>query len=363
MIQRDILVQDPTLRDGNHAAKHQISAEQIAAYCKAADAANVYMVEVGHGNGFGASSLQLGESLVSDEVMLTTARENLKNSLLGIHVIPGFATIKKDLSLAVSLGVDLIRVASHCTEADLTQRHIEYSRKAGKITYGILMMSHLISPEGLAEEAKKMESYGAESVIIMDSSGNYLPADVTERIKRLRDQLNIPIGFHAHNNLGMAIANSVAAIEAGASIVDGTIRGFGAGAGNAQLEVLVAVLERMGYKTGIDLYKILDAADLAEKSIIEKVPTISSVSVVSGLSGVFSGFIKPVERIAIQYKLDPKDIFFELGRRKIIAGQEDYIIEVAEELSKEPSKSNQTKQKPSSVINLNSRASAHGQHR
>lgn len=334
MTNPQILISDPTLRDGNHAVRHQLTAAQIAMYCDAADAARIPIVEVGHGNGLGASSLQLGEAAVSDEEMLSTARAHLKNSRLGIHVIPGFATIKKDLRKAIDLGVDVIRIASHCTEADLTQRHIEFSRTAGKTTYGVLMMSHMVSPAGLAEESKKMESYGAEGVIIMDSSGYYLPSDVSERMKHLRDALNIPIGFHAHNNLGMAIANSVTAVREGASIIDGTARGFGAGAGNAQLEVLIAVFERLGFETGVDLYKVLDAGDVAEKSIVEVVPTISSVSIVSGLAGVFSGFAKPVQRIGKEFGVDPRDIFFELGRRGIIAGQEDFILEVADELSK-----------------------------
>jgi len=333
-MKKEILISDPSLRDGNHAIRHQLTAEQIASYCRAADAAGIPIVEVGHGNGIGASSLQLGESKTPDEVVLTTARENLKRSRLGIHMIPGFATIEKDLKRALDLGVDVVRVAAHCTEADLTQRHIEYTRKRQKTVYGVLMMSHMVSKETLLEEAQKMQSYGAEGFIFMDSSGHYLPSDVTERVKTLVGGLSIPVGFHAHNNLGMAIANSVAAVEAGADMLDGCARGFGAGAGNAQLEVLVAVLERMGFKTGIDFYKMLDAADLAEKELMSEVPTISSVSIVSGLAGVFSGFMKPVDRIAKQFNLDPRDIFFELGKRKIIAGQEDFILEVASDLAK-----------------------------
>lgn len=331
---KSVLISDPTLRDGNHAIAHQLSVEQIAAYCKAADKARIPIVEVGHGNGIGASSLQLGESKASDVDALTTARENLKSSKLGVHCIPGFATIKKDLARALDIGVDVVRVASHCTEADLCDRHITYVREKGKTAYGVLMMSHMVSPQILSEQAKKMESYGAEGIIIMDSAGNYLPADVTERIKVLTSELGIPVGFHAHNNLGMAIANSIAALEAGATMLDGCARGFGAGAGNAQLEVLVAVLERMGYHTGIDFYAMLDAADLAEKHVVNMVPIISSTSVVSGLAGVFSGFLKPVQRIATEFNLDPRDIFFELGKRKIIGGQEDLIIEVANDLSK-----------------------------
>ena len=329
---KHILISDPTLRDGNHAIGHQLSAEQIQAYCIAAEAARIPVVEVGHGNGIGASSLQLGESRCPDHIALKTARDALKNTKLGIHCIPGFATIEKDLKPAIDLGVDVVRVASHCTEADLTDRHIRFASNAGKIVYGVLMMSHMVSKEELAEQAKKMESYGAEAIVFMDSSGHYLPTDVSSRVSTLIKTLTIPVGFHAHNNLGMAIANSIAAVEAGATILDGCARGFGAGAGNAQIEVLVAVLERMGYHTGIDFYKLLDASDLAEKSLIKDLPTIKSTSIVSGLSGVFSGFMKPVERVSKEYGVDPRDLFFELGRRKIIAGQEDLIIEVAADL-------------------------------
>lgn len=328
-----ILISDPTLRDGNHAARHQLSAEQIALYCQAADRAGVHIVEVGHGNGLGASSLQLGESKCSDEETLKVARRNLRHSKLGIHVIPGFATIERDLKPALEYGVDVVRVAAHCTEADICQRHIDYARNAGKTVYGVLMMSHMASASVLLEEAKKMESYGADGLVFMDSAGHYLPNDVTNRVKILLEGLSIPVGFHAHNNLGMAIANSVAAVEAGATILDGCARGFGAGAGNAQLEVLVAVLDRLGYKTGIDLYKMLDAADIAESGVVNELPTIKSVSIVSGLAGVFSGFMKPVARVAKEFKIDPRDLFFELGRRKVIAGQEDIILEVAQDLA------------------------------
>ena len=331
---RPVIVSDPTLRDGNHAVKHQLSHQQIAAYAKSANAAGVPIVEVGHGNGLGASSLQVGLSKETDQVMLETAREQLTTSKLGIHVIPGFATVNKDLREALTIGVDVVRVASHCKEADTTQRHIDFVRDQGREVYGVLMMSHMIGVDALVDEAAKMESYGAEAVIIMDSAGYYLPNDVTERISALTSSLNVMVGFHGHNNLGMGIANSIAAAEEGAGILDGTARAFGAGAGNAQLEVLVAVLERMGYETGIDLYKILDCADIAETQLMEVIPTIKSVSVVSGLAGVFSGFMKPVSRVAEEYDLDPRDIFFELGRRKVVAGQEDMIIEVAIDLSK-----------------------------
>jgi 4-hydroxy 2-oxovalerate aldolase len=330
---KKILISDPTLRDGNHAVRHQLSRQSFIAYCQAAEAAGVPIVEVGHGNGLGASSMLIGECNLSDDEILSVSRENLVKTRLAIHLIPGFCTIKNDLAKAVDLGVDIFRVGAHCTEADVTGRHIEYARTAGKEAYGVLMMSHMATPAVLLEEAKKMESYGAEAIMIMDSAGAYFPDDVTERISTLVNGLNIPVGFHGHNNLGMAVINSVAAVNAGASILDGSIRGFGAGAGNTQLEVLVAVLERLGFETGIDLYKILDAADLAEKEFNPIAPFSSPISIISGLAGVFSGFSKQVTRTAQDYKVDPRDIFFALGKRNAVAGQESLIIEVAQEIA------------------------------
>jgi 4-hydroxy 2-oxovalerate aldolase len=329
-----VVISDPTLRDGNHAVRHQLNRDQIIAYARAAETALIPVVEVGHGNGIGASSLQVGEALLDDRAMLEAARSVLSNSKLGVHVIPGFATIQRDVKPAIEIGVDVFRIASHCTEADVTQRHIAYVRDQGREVYGVLMMSHMASKEILLEEAQKMVSYGAEGVILMDSAGAFLPTDVAEKVGELARNLSVPVGFHAHNNLGMATANSVSAVQAGARIIDGTARGFGAGAGNAQLEVVVAVFERLGIQTGIDLYKVLDCGDLAEKFLVEVVPTVSSVSIVSGLAGVFSGFVKHVQRVSEDYTVDPRDVFFELGRRKVVAGQEDLIIEVAIDLSR-----------------------------
>lgn len=329
-----ILISDPTLRDGSHAIGHKLNAHQIAVYAAAAEAAGIPIVEVGHGNGLAASSVQVGESLILDIEMLKAARENLVNSKLGVFILPGFGTIKKDLKSAIEIGVDVVRVAVHCTEADITERYISYAREKGKDAYGALMMTHMASKEVLVQEALKIESYGAQGVILMDSAGAYLPEDVSGKITALVSALTVSVGFHAHNNLGLAIANSITAAESGATILDGTARGFGAGAGNAQLEILIPVLERLGYSTGIKLYQVLDASDIAEKELMKEVPFSRSVSIVSGLAGVFSGFSKHVERIAKEYSVDPRDIFFELGKRKVVAGQEDLILDVAIELSK-----------------------------
>lgn len=330
-----ILVSDPTLRDGNHAVAHQLTEQQIAAYCRAADAAGIPIVEVGHGNGLAASSLQLGLARVSDAEMVRIARENLQSSRLGVFVIAGFGTIKRDLGPAIDRGAEAVRVGSHCTEADTTVRHLAYARERGCNAYGNLMMCHMADPSTLLAESRKMRDAGAEGVVLMDSAGALLPDEVRRRIETMAGGLDIPVGFHAHNNLGLAVANSLAAIEAGATIVDGTARGFGAGAGNTQLEVLVAVLHKMGYETGIDLYKVLDLSDLAEAQILETVPMVRPTSIVSGMAGVVSTFSQPAARISRQFGVDARDLFFELGRRKVVAGQEDLIIEVAKHLAEQ----------------------------
>jgi 4-hydroxy 2-oxovalerate aldolase len=325
----EILISDPTLRDGNHAVQHQIDEKQIAAYCRAADAAGIPIVEVGHGNGLGASSLQLGQSLVPDQRMVEIARECLSRSRLGVFMIAGFGTINKDLRPAIQMGADVVRVGCHCTEADTTKTHIAFAREQGKEAYGCLMMSHMADGKTIAVECRKMESYGAQGVVLMDSAGANLPDEVLEKFKILSNEVGIPVGYHAHNNLGMAIANSLAALRGGGRILDGTARGFGAGAGNAQLEVLVGVLEKLGYVTHIDLYKVLDLSDIAEKQVMKQVPFIRPTSIVSGMAGVVSTMSKPVDRISQQYGVDPRDLFFELGKKKVVAGQEDIIIEVA----------------------------------
>jgi len=332
-----ITVCDASLRDGSHAYCHQINLEQVRAYAQAAEAAGYNFLEVGHGNGLGASSLQVGESLVPEGEMLREAKKWLQNTKLSVHVIPGFATIKRELVNAVECGVDLFRVGCHCTEADVSQRHIGYVRSVGREVWGVLMMSHMASADVLLEESKKMRSYGAQGIVLMDSAGAYFPGDVTAKIGLLASKLDVPVGFHAHDNLGLSIANSLAALEAGARIIDGTSKGFGAGAGNAPLELLAAVLQRQGYSTSLNLYKALDAADVAARLFAGSLPNSTGITIISGLSGVFSGFAKPVQRAAKQMGVDPRDVFIELGKRKVVGGQEDLIIEVANELARRKS--------------------------
>ena len=334
-----VFIQDSTLRDGNHAVQHQLSSADVANYCKLAEKANIPAVEVGHGNGLGASSFQVGFSKTSDAEMLKIARKCLKKTKLAVHCMPGFATIDRDLSQAIDLGADIIRIGTHCTEADIAEKHIGFARKKGLDVTGSLMMSHMVSEKKLAEEAKKLEDFGANGVSLYDSAGSYLPNDVENKISFLVSQVNLSIGFHAHNNLGMGIANSLTALQSGALILDASIRGFGAGAGNAQLEVLVAVLEKLKINSGISLYGILDCAEFAEETFVKKLPVISPDSVMSGLNGVFSGFNKHVRRLALQFEVNPRDIIVELGKRKVIGGQEDIIVQVAHELKEKSKKS------------------------
>lgn len=329
-----IMLFDSTLRDGNHAVRHQISQNAIEDYCLAMDGSGVHTIIVGHGNGLGASSLQVGLALLDERTMLQTARRNLEQTRLGAYMIPGFGTIKDNLEPAIADGVELFKIGCHCTEADTTKQHIEYLRKLKKEVYGVLMMSHMASPDRLLEECRKMQSYGALGVILMDSAGAFTPEMVAKVISTLYKGLDIHVGFHPHNNMGIAVSNAYTAIMEGADIIDGTLRGFGAGAGNCQLEDLVALLEKSGIKTGIDFYRMLDASDQIMPEIMKNDIGQDSISIVSGQSGVFSAFKIHVLKAAEEFHVDPRDILKELGRRKAVGGQEDMIVEIAEKLSR-----------------------------
>ena len=338
----DVLIIDSTLRDGSHAIRHQFDAKTIRKYAKGAELARIPILIVGHGNGLGASSLQLGLSLLSDKKMLKIANSQLTKTKLGAFLIPGFGTIKNDLEPAIRYGIEVLMVAAHCTEANITRQHIEYAVEKDLQAYGVLMMSHMLQAKDLLNQAKLMQSYGASGIILMDSAGAYLPKDVNQKVRTLVNGLNIDVGFHAHNNLGMTIANSVAAVQAGAKIIDATSRGLGAGAGNCQLEVIVAVLLRMGYKLDLDLYQLINNSEKIVAGIMLVPQEISAVSLTSGLAGVFSGFAPHAKEASKRFGVDVKDILIELGRRKIIAGQEDLIVDVAMNLKQKKKSEDQT---------------------
>jgi 4-hydroxy 2-oxovalerate aldolase len=329
---RRVVIHDPTLRDGQHAVGHQLGVRQLAAYARAADAAGVAVVEVGHGNGLGASSLQIGRAAVTDTVMLATVRQALRRSMMGVFMAPGWGT-GDDIRRAVDHGADVVRIAAHCTEVAVTERHLGLARDLGTQAQAVLLMSHMTSVRQLALQCGRAAAFGAQAVGIMDSAGHFLPVDVFERIGAIAAAVDVPVIFHGHNNLSMAVANSVAAVEAGAEVIDACARGFGAGAGNTQLEVLVAVLERMGHHTGVDVRAALAAGDVAEEHLMDRPPAIDSVAVFSGLAGVFSGFKRPVLAAAKAAGVDPLEVFAELGRRQAVAGQEDLIGVVAGELA------------------------------
>ena len=326
-----ITITDSSLRDGNHSVKHMITLDSIKRYCEFAERAGIHVIEVGHGNGLAASSLLIGKALHTDREMLETAREHLSKTKLGIHIIPGLAT-RTDIQSAIDMGVDVFRVATHCTEATLSKSHIDYLKSKNKTVYGVLMMSALIDTDELVSQAKIMEEYGAEAVIIMDSTGTYLPNEVTDRITALNNGLSIPVGFHAHNNLGCAISNSLVAAQSGATFIDACIRGFGAGAGNAALEILIPVFEKSGYELNIEFETVIREADKVMEYLVPVAPIPQPINILTGLKRLFSGFEKPIINAAKLNGIEYSSLIFELGNRKLVAGQEDLILEVAKKM-------------------------------
>lgn len=322
---------DVTLRDGNHALRHTLSSQFVKNYCEQADKSGVWAVEVGHGNGLGASSYLVGKSAESDEALLTAARNSLKNTKLAVHSIPGFATIKRDLVPALDLGVDVFRVATHVSEADVSKKHIEFLANKDVIVHGVLMMSHMIDISGLLYQAKLMKSYGASAVILMDSAGYFTPIDVSERVSAIKNEFEIEVGFHAHNNLGLGVGNALSAIQQGASLIDGASMGLGAGAGNAQLENIVAAGTRE-FSLDSEVYQFLQMSKLVEDSYPDKLPRTTSSSTQSGLAGVFSGYAPQVKAISEEMGLDTNALWKEMASRKLVAGQESMIREIAQDL-------------------------------
>lgn len=335
---KKLMLFDSTLRDGSHAIKHQLTKDNITDYCKIIDSVGMDVVIVGHGNGLGASSLQTGLSLLTDEEMIFLARQNLKNTKLGAFLIPGYGTIYNDIAPALKQGVDLVCVASHCTEANITKQHIQYVRNNNAEVYGVLMMYHMAPLKTLVDEAKKMQEYGAYGVIIMDSAGASTPVMVQETIRELKNTLDIKIGFHPHNNLGLAVGNAYIAYKEGADIIDGTVRGFGAGAGNCQLEPFIALLQKEGVELDINLYEMLNASEDIVSKFNSKNQGLDALSIISGLSGVFSSFAPHVSNASKEFNVDSRDIFIELGKRKVVGGQEDIVVDVAMNLAQKKAK-------------------------
>jgi len=336
MQKRYVRITDTTLRDGSHAVAHQFTEEQVRAVVRGLDRAGVPVIEVSHGDGLGGSSQNYGFSRVPEERLLRAAKEEMTQAKLAVLILPGIGTVE-DLKMARDCGAEIVRVATHCTEADISEEHITWAKKNGMEVVTFLMMSHMIDPKYLLEEARKMESYGADCIYVVDSAGAQLPDDVRARVSTLVEGLSCQVGFHAHNNLGLAIGNTLAAIEEGASQVDGSTCGLGAGAGNAQTEVLAAVLAKAGYETGIDLWKLQDAAEEAVRPILPRPIIIDKDSLTVGYAGVYSSFLLHARQAAEKFGVDARDILMEMGRRKSVGGQEDLILIVAQELAAERS--------------------------
>ncbi|WP_078408784.1 4-hydroxy-2-oxovalerate aldolase [Priestia abyssalis] len=330
---KPIKITEVSLRDGSHVVRHQFTEEQVRNVSKALDEAGMHYIEVSHGDGLGGSTLQYGKSLVDEMKLIEAAVEECKQSTVAVLLIPGIGTVH-ELKQARELGAGLVRVATHVTEADVSAQHIQLARELGMETFGFLMMAHSAPVEKLVEQAKLMESYGAQGVYITDSAGALLPHEVRKRVRALRGSLDIEVGFHAHNNSSLAVANTLAAIEEGATRIDGSVRCLGAGAGNTQTEALLAVLDRIGVDIGIDLYKMMDLAEDVVGPILPGSQEIRKGSLVMGYAGVYSSFLLHAERAGKRFNLDPRDILMELGKRKVVGGQEDMILDVAAELAK-----------------------------
>jgi 4-hydroxy-2-oxovalerate/4-hydroxy-2-oxohexanoate aldolase len=333
---RKIVIHDMCLRDGMHAKREQMSLEQMLSIATALDAAGVPLIQVTHGAGMGGNSLQHGFAPHSNEEYISTVAAKMKQAKVSVLLIPGLGTMK-ELKSAYDCGARSVHVATHCTEADTSPQHIAFARKLGMDTSGFLMMAHLNTPEGLAEQGKLMESYGAQTVYITDSAGYMLPADVKARVAALRAVLKpeTEIGFHGHHNMGMGIANSIAAIEEGASRIDASVAGLGAGAGNTPLEVFVAVCERMGIVTGCDLFKLMDMAEDLIVPLMDHMVRVDRSSLTLGFAGVYSTFLLHAKRAAERFGVPARDILVELGRKKMIGGQEDMIVDTAMTMAKE----------------------------
>jgi len=331
-----ITVHDMSLRDGMHPKRHQITIEQMKSIAKGLDQAGVPLIEVTHGDGLGGASVNYGFPAASDEEYLRAVIPEMKHAKVSALLLPGIGTVDH-LRMAADCGVTTIRVATHCTEADVSEQHINLGRKMGLDTVGFLMMAHMVEPEKILEQALLMESYGANCIYATDSAGYMLPDDVTARIALLRDKLKpeTEIGFHGHHNLAMGIANSLAAVEAGARRIDGACGGMGAGAGNTPMEVFIAVCSRMGIETGVDVLKISDVAEDLVTPILDFPVRIDRNSLTLGYAGVYSSFLLFAKRAEAKYGISAREILIELGRQKMVGGQEDMIEDTAMTMARE----------------------------
>jgi 4-hydroxy-2-oxovalerate/4-hydroxy-2-oxohexanoate aldolase len=336
---RKVTLHDMSLRDGMHPKRHQITIQQMISIATGLDAAGVPLIEISHGDGLAGASVNYGFPAHSDEEYLRAVIPKLKRAKVSVLLLPGIGTVEH-LRMAHSCGVTSVHIATHCTEADVSEQHIALARELGLDTVGFLMMAHMIGPKDLVKQAKLMESYGANCIYCTDSAGYMLPEDVSARVRGLRDALkpDTEIGFHGHHNLSMGVANSLAAIDAGATRIDGSAAGLGAGAGNTPLEVFNAVCHRMGIETGVDVFKLMDVAEDLVVPMLDMPIRIDRDALILGYAGVYSSFLLFAKRASARYKVPSSDILIEMGRMKAVGGQEDMIEDVALNLARQRGK-------------------------